>query len=203
MNKYFSKYLEAKESLCKMVGQFFNSYLSCSDANELKIKYNKEDLSFSNFVEVCFHEYESDGLLAWKYLNIKKDYITHKELWDLEDKIKYEEYKDSFDYHKEYLKICILLIDLTKKYYNISLSHKEINKNYTLYDEELDTIDDAVIVCNHLYESAGESIWDLFELSYPMVGISYFDKKRDCCVKELSENKRRKLVKNTRKQDVK
>ena len=61
----FDRYKESKKCLYKMVNQFLTSNLP----NDNK--------------EVCYHNFTGEGLLAWIYLGLKDDYITHEEIYDL------------------------------------------------------------------------------------------------------------------------
>jgi len=170
----FKKYMEAKKCLYKMVCQFYTSYIPI---NEIKSSEYEDD-----YVEMCFHQFNSDGILAWNYLNIDKNFITLEEMWDLEENLKYEK-PENIDYYDEYLKICILLIDMTTKYYSKKVDLEEVKDNIK-YDED-DVYDGKVNVCYHYCEGAGESVWNLLNIEDEIVGNSVFENKRKYFTNEL------------------
>ena len=181
MDEYFKKYLNAKYCLYKMVTQFLNTYISTNDAINLGLPYIESDTSM---VEVCFHDYQSDGILAWEYLQLPRDFMTHREIWELQDEIRDEEFDSSRDYKEEYLRIAVLLIDMTKNYYPYKISEEEAIKHNIPYDDTDEYLGE-VDCCDHLCEGAGESVWNLFDIDGSVVGQSVFDKKRDEIIKEL------------------
>lgn len=167
------KYLEAKKCLYKMIAQFYTV-----DDSQYKDQIKKEEqIDFhSQYIDVCFHQFKSDGLLAWKYLDLPKDFMTNEEIWDLESDIVLE--KEEKDYEKKYWEISILLIDMTTKYYGRKLTLEQVIANHIPFDEELDEYGGEVDVCYHLCESAGEHVWNLLEIEEDVVGVSVFEKKR-------------------------
>ena len=173
----FDRYKESKKCLYKMVNQFLTSNLP----NDNK--------------EVCYHNFTGEGLLAWSYLGLKDDYITHEEIYDLINNIKNEKEKENTDYRVKYLKNRILLIDLTKKYYKKEISVSEAIKNNVPFDKEKDVEDDQVNICFNYYEGAGETVWNLFDLDNAMVGESIFDNIRYYDCRELSGRNKAKIKK--------
>ena len=191
---YFEKYKEAKICLYSMISQFYNSNLSLEKAKELNYS-NSPMFSYRNYVEVCFHNFESNALLAWDYLNFNKDYYSHEEIWEKRQNVKYEEKKDSIDYEEKYLKMSILLIDMIKENYGYSVTLTEANELNIPFDDD-DELDNEVSACYHLFETAGEITWNFFEIEEPIVGKSIFDKKRELLTKKLLEKsniKKKKL----------
>lgn len=181
----FKKYMEAKKCLYKMVCQFYTSYIPI---NEIKSSEYEDD-----YVEMCFHQFNSDGILAWNYLNIDKNFITLEEMWDLEENLKYEK-PENIDYYDEYLKICILLIDMTTKYYSKKIDLDEAKDNIK-YDEDEDEYGGKVNVCYHYCESAGESVWNLLNIEDEIVGNSVFESKRKYFTNELLNKEEVKTLK--------
>lgn len=53
------------------------------------------------------------------------------------------------------------------------------------FNEDIDETDDKVRVCDHLFESAGESVFALFNIDSFCVGESIFNKKRSEVLREL------------------
>ena len=185
----FNKYLQAKLCLYKMVGQFLNTYITESFAKDNNIEVDNEHFKIKNCFEVCFHNYTSMGILAWNYLGLTKDYITYDELFDLEFTISNEEYNEENDYYVEYLKIAILLIDMVKKYYAISIPYEE-NKDRLSFDEDYDVVNNKIDACDHMFESAGECVWNLFDIEDVIVGESVFELKRNTlCIELLKRQK--------------
>lgn len=194
MEDYFNKYLMAKLSLYKMVSQFLNSYLSLDEVKKRQLEIDEEYFIYGNYQEVCFHNFKSEGVLAWKYLDLKKDYITHREIWDLEFNLKNTKLDPNIDYYEEYLKISILLIDMTKKYYEYTITLEDAQKNNIKYND-IDELYNQICVCYNYSESAGESVWNLFNIDNDMIGTSIFEKIRTECVSELIKNKEKEKVK--------
>ena len=198
MDNYFNKYLKSKLSLYKMVNQFLNCYITIEKANELNIKENNDYFIYDNFVEVCFHNYSSEGILAWKYLNIKNNFISHEEICDLIEKLYQEEFINNIDYYEIYLKICVLLIDMVELFYKRKISVKDANKYNIKYDDFYDEYNGEVEVCDHLFEGAGESVWCLLDIDNNMIGRNIFDEKRKYFVDELL-NKNNNIEKSLKK----
>lgn len=189
MDNYFKKYIESKLCLTKMINQIFVSYISLGDANKYNLDVSNSDIRFGSDLEVCSHHFSSDGMLAWNYLNIDKYYISQKELSDLKEKISNEEYDSNIDYYNEYLKIAILIIDLTLKNYSRKMSLEEALKNKIKFNPDLDELDRRVDVCYYLFESKEQNIWCLFGLEDSIIGRSVFENIRKELVKELLNNK--------------
>lgn len=197
---YFEKYKQAKFCLYGMIIQFLDIYLSIDDLEMYQIEYSKEDPKYDsyvigNYLEVCSHNFESEGLLAWDYLGIDKDFITHEELWNRKFNIKNEIIDDSIDYEKIYFKMSILIIDMVTKYYKYNMSLEEAKKNNINFDEEYDEIDNNVLACYHMHESAGESVWNLFDIDDPIVGESVFNNIRGEYSDKLLKKKYEKVKK--------
>ena len=188
MENYFNKYLKSKLCLYKMVSQFITTYISIEEAKQRQLDICNDTFRLDNYLEVCFHNFKSEGILAWKYLNLNKDYITHEEIWNLQLELKNTKFDSNVDYYEEYLKICILLIDMTKKYYGHTISLDDVLKDNIKYND-IDELN------NHYCEGAGESVWSLFDIDDAVIGESIFDKIRIKCVSELIENKEKILVK--------
>ena len=177
-DNYFNDYLEAKSCLYHMIGQFFDYYLPIKTADKYKIDYTEEDKDIGKTIKVIFHDFKEEGLLAWELLDIKEPILKYNELWELEKKLKEEQENKNINYCEKYLKMCILLIDMTTNYY---IKKYELNcaQNYEIeYDEELDIYDDVMFVCHHEFESAGEAVWRLFDIEHDIVGESIFLEKR-------------------------
>ena len=83
MNDYFQEYLHSKFCLYKMVMQFISTLMPIEEAKERNINIEDSGFIMFNKIDVCYHNYTSDGLLAWDYLNLDKDYVTHEEIWGL------------------------------------------------------------------------------------------------------------------------
>lgn len=195
---FFDKYKEAKFCLYSMVVQFLDAYISINDIEKYGINYSKDDFEYkidntSEYFNACFHNFESEGLLAWNYLEIDKPFITFDEIWDKRSKIAKENIKDDVNYYEMYLKISILLIDMVEKYYRASVSINDIKDDYIDYDKEEDVWDNQICACHHMFESAGENTWIFFDIEKPYVGMSVFDKKRDFFSSELLKMEEKKL----------
>ena len=190
MDNYFKKYLEAKKCLYDMVLQFFTTYLTFSEVKELEIEISKDDIYLDRYVEICSHKFKSDGLLAWNYLNIDKDYLTFNEMCELELDLKNEKYDPNINYYKEYLKISILLIDMTTKYYYKKITKEDAITNNIPFNEDVDEIGNDVEVCYHMCESAGENVWNLLEIDNNSIGCSVLNDKRDNYSKKLLKLKK-------------
>lgn len=194
MENYFNKYLESKLCLYKMVGQFITTHIPMDKFLNMNLEDENDYFKLGEYVEVCFHNFESDGMLAWKYLNIEKDYITHQEIWNLEYNLKYTKPDKDKNYYEQYLKICVLLVDMTIKYYGHTILLDDVLKNKIKYNE-IDEYNNHISVCDNYCESAGESVWNLFDIENTIVGQSVFIEKRKKYVSELLENKEKTLVK--------
>ena len=184
-NNYFEEYKKAKVCLYKMVGQFLDYYLPIEMADSMNIKYKKSDIKMGNSIKVLFHNYREEGIRAWDLLNIGKPIITRDELWKKEKEVKTEEENKNIDYYKEYLKTCILIIDMTTMYYSTKVDTNNAKKVDIKYNPFLDELDERVSVCNHYWECAGESVWKLLGVEDEIVGKSIFDNKRNMYSKKL------------------
>ena len=162
----YEKYIEAKKCLFNMVIQFFS----------VDILINELDSNLeSDYIELCSHQFSSDGLLAWKYLNLDKDFYILEEMWDLKNEL-------------------ILLIEMTTRYYSKKYSVEELEKYNIKYDED-DEYGGKVDMCRHNCESAGESVWNLFNIDKELVSRSVFDNIRIKYEKELLNNEEvKKLI---------
>ncbi len=181
----YEKYIEAKKCLFNMVIQFFS----------VDILINELDSNLeSDYIELCSHQFSSDGLLAWKYLNLDKDFYILEEMWDLKNELRHETMDNYKDYYTEYLKMSILLIEMTTRYYSKKYSVEELEKYNIKYDED-DEYGGKVDMCRHNCESAGESVWNLFNIDKELVSRSVFDNIRIKYEKELLNNEEvKKLI---------
>ena len=175
---YFEQYKEAKKCLFQMIGQFYDYYLPREVADEFNIIYDKKDVKEDNHVEVLFHNYQTDGLIAWQLLNIKNKFITHDDLWNKRSNIRYENRKD-IDYQDMYYRMSILLADMVIKYYGKTITIEDAKRLNIKYNDYYDEDDNSIKVCDHMYESAGEQTWKLFGIKNPIVGESMFYGIRD------------------------
>ena len=191
---YFDKYKEAKFCLYCMISQFFEYHLPIEEAEEFNIKYSKNIIKFDR-IDVCYHDFDSEGLMAWDYLGIEKPFITYDEIWDSRRKLRDEEKNDDIDYYQMYLKLSILLIDLVTKYYRISITYEDANNADIPFDLTMDEFDGMISACHHNYETAGENVWSYFEIVDPIVGRSVFDKKRDEYCDKILELERSRVKK--------
>ena len=184
---YFEKYANSKICLYLMIGQFFDAVLSKEETDELGIKYKYSD---NNKVDVCFHNYQADGLRAWDLLDIKKPYISYDEMWDKRLETAHEGKKKDVDYYTKYLNNAILLLDMTLDYYKHVISIEDANNMNVKYDSIVDEADGNILVCNHWFETAGEQVWNLFDIDYPVVARSVFENiRRDHMNKLLDVDK--------------
>lgn len=190
----FENYKSVKYCLYCMIGQFLTTGITLEEADKLNIKQG-ELFSYRDYVEVCYHDFTSEGLLLWNYLDFKEDYISHEEIWDKRLNLKYEKEDIKKDYHDMYLKMSILLADMVMKYYHYSITLNEARKMNIPFDEEDDELDGEISACFHIFESAGENAWEYFEIEEPIVGISVFEKKRNYYVEQLLEKKKVKKLK--------
>ena len=197
MNNGFKEYRLAKSCLYKMVLQFYTTSISLEEANNRNISVFYEDLGYNNSVEVCFHDFKSDGILAWNYLDLYKDYISKGEIWDKLAFMKYEHVSDSYDYRKDYLRICILLIDMVLDNCLYKTSLEEAIKENASFDKHDDVFNDEVYLFDRTFDDDLESVWALFGFDNKVVGRSSFENKREKYVNELlnKKDKIRKLIK--------
>ncbi len=179
----YEKYVEAKKCLFNMIIQFFSIDILI---NELESNIE------SDYICICSHQFSSDGLLAWKYLNLDRDYYTLDEIFDLKKEYNYID--NTVDYYTEYLKMSILLIEMTTRYYSKKYTVEELEKYNIKYDED-DEYGGKVDMCRHNCESAGESVWNLFNIDKELVSRSVFDNIRIKYEKELLNNEEvKKLI---------
>ena len=178
----YEKYVEAKKCLFNMIIQFFSIDILI---NELESNIE------SDYICICSHQFSSDGLLAWKYLNLDRDYYTLDEIFDLKKEYNYID--NTIDYYTEYLKMSILLIEMTTRYYSKKYSVEELEKYNIKYDED-DEYGGKVDMCRHNCESAGESVWNLFNIDKELVSRSVFDNIRIKYEKELLNNEEVKKI---------
>lgn len=197
MKKSFYDYLNSKQCLYGMIGQFYETRIPIEQAKELGI--NTDNIAFTYFgkTSVCSHNYTSEGLLAWDYLELEKAFIGYDELFDLRTKLKEEKINPNIDYYEKYLKNCILLLDMTKKYFSTTITREEAEKNKVSFDEEYDELDDQIDVCYHIFESAGERTWLFFGFENPLIAKSTIDDKRNEYAEKLfiyKNNKGKRLI---------
>ena len=201
MTNYFEEYKKAKRCLYKMVLQFYSSSLRTEIADKYGIKYKPSDIKYKECIDVCYHDFEDEGLIAWEYLGIDKPYIPMEEMWQKETELKYEEPKDKINYYEKYLRICILLIDMVTRKYDHTITIEEADEEKVPYDKMIDVYDNNVEICDHLFEGAGEATWSLFGIGIQknQIGKSIFYKKRDKYSEELLKieyKNIKRLVKN-------
>ena len=199
MDNYFEKYIEAKKCLYDMVLQFFTTYITFAEAKELDLEILKNDIYLDKYVEICSHNFKSDGLLAWNYLSIDKDYLTFNEMYELKLDLKNEQYDTNINYYKEYLKISILLIDIKTKYYYKKIPKEDAVNSNIQFNEDIDEIGNNVDVCYHMCESAGENVWNLLKIDDNVIGCSILNNKKDNYVKELLKIKKEEKVLSKKK----
>ena len=179
MEDYFNKYIDAKNCLLNMISQFYTVYISKENIyKENILEDDKYDID-ENFIEVCFHDFSSDGLLAWNYLNLNNNFIYYSELNDIKNNLRNEKKEDSKDYYLEYLKISILLIDMVKKFYSKKISINDLKKINVDINKENIEFDKEIVLCDNIGESAGESIWRLFEIDKNIVSENVFNTIRE------------------------
>ena len=194
MDNYFNKYKESKLCLYHLLMQVFDYYILKEKAKELNIEY-EEDNNFSSYVSTCFHNYNSDGLLAWELLELDNRIYSFNEIWDKEINLRKEQEKD-INYYEKYLRISILVLEITLNYYSREMDLAEVEKLNTKYND-IDEFEGKVEICDHRFESAGEKVWNFFDVEDPFVGksILYYiqrDLKEelfniDCKVKRIGE----------------
>ena len=160
-----------------LLNQIYTCYLDLDDY-AIKISENNH----------IFHNYDTLGIKAYELLELKEDIISTDELWDYRLNIKNEEYKDNIDYYKKYLEMIIVIIDMVKNYYHYDISIEEAKKIEIEYDD-IDELDGIVSACHHIFESAGEKVWNLLEFDKPYIAESSFDSIRRESVKELLNQK--------------
>ena len=182
----FEKYKKAKLALYKMVAQFYSEGLPLDIADGLEILYEKKDVKNNN-VEVLFHNYDSDGLLAWQYLELRNSIILIDDFYNKQYNLRYENRKN-IDYENIYLKISLLVANLTLKHYSKIISLEDANTFRIKYNSDFDLEDNSVEVCDHLFEGAGESAWELFEIKDHIIGKSI--------IEGIKNNYRNKLLIN-------
>ena len=193
----FENYIKSKMCLYKMVNQTMTTYITINDAKKYGINIENDYFNVGEYVDVCHHNFLGNGLLAWDYLGIKKNYISHEELWELEGKLLDEKKLDNEDYEEKFLKICVLLIDMTLCYYQSKLSKSAADKMGINYDDlDINEENNTVNVCSNLCESAGESVWNLLGIEKDIIGISFLYKKRyNFCDELLKKQKVKKIYK--------
>lgn len=185
MEDYFEKYKKSKISLCRMINQFLTCYISIDKAKKLNLNIDNEYFMINNYVEVCTHGNSLEGNKAWKFLGLNREYISHNEILELENKIYYDEQICDMDYHMMYLEICILLIDLVTKYYSKKLSIEDANRLNIDYKTNSDVIDGHILICDNLCESAGESVWSLLNINEDRVVLARFTEIKNHFIKSL------------------
>ena len=194
MRENFDKYLISKIVLSKMVAQFYSSYISVEEADELNINYSEGDIK-NNYVECVFNNLLPEGNYIWNILGIECDAITFDELWNKMDEIREEVIDKEIDYYKIYLNNALLIIDMIKKYYNHTISVNQAKK-YNLNYVDLDEFDDKVMTCFHEFEGAGESAWYLLGINKPIIARSEIDNIQNNIKKEIMKSNVKLLQKN-------
>ena len=189
---YFDKYKEAKKCLVQMVGQFYSYYLPKEIADELEIIYDKKDVKYNDKVELYFHEYKAEGLLAWQLLELKNKFVTFDDLCTKRSNIRNENRKDT-DYQELYLRMSILLSDMVMHYYSKKIPISEAKRLGIKYNDYYDEDENMIEVCDHLFEGAGESAWQLLELKNPIIGKSIVSGIRDFYKDNLIINEHEKI----------
>ena len=174
MKNYFNEYKKAKISLCRMVNQFLTCYMNIENAKKLNLNIDNEYFVINNYVEVCTHGNSFDGHKAWEILGLTREFISHEEIFNLENIIYYEKETSNIDYYAKYSNIVILLIDLVTKYYSKELSIEEANKIKLKYNANSDILNNHIVICDNLYESAGKSVWALLNIKEERVPITRF-----------------------------
>lgn len=194
MRENFDKYLMSKIVLSKMVAQFYSSYISVEEADELNIEYNEGDIK-NNYIECIFNNFLPEGNYIWNLLDIKKDVITFEEIWNKMDEIREEAFDKEKDYYKIYLNNALLIIDMVKTYYNHTISVNQAKK-YNLNYVDLDEFDDRVMTCFHEFEGAGESAWYLLGINKPIIARSEIDNIQNNIKKEIMKSNVKLLQKS-------
>ena len=184
---YFIEYKKAKLALLKLLCQFYDIRLNKEKTKKLNLNYNESDKPNDlDSIHFIYHYYDPEALYVWKKLEIKKDILPIHEVWDLMDKLKYEE-KKNIDYYRESLELKIICIYLTERNYKYSISEEEAIKNKIEYNE-MDEYNGKIEGCDHYFEGAGEAVWNLFGLEQSFIPLSKFNK-----IKDNLENKLLKL----------
>lgn len=170
MNKrdYFDDYKKAKLVLNKLICQFYDYSLKKDKANELGINYTEDDILNSyNEISCVFHRYTPEGIYAWYKLGIKEPIILLNDMWKLQ-RIKEKRLKN-IDYYNEYLELKLIDLYLVEKYYERSIPIDDAKKIGIDYYYCFDEYDGLIEGYDHLFESAGEEAWDLFDLKNSFV----------------------------------
>ena len=197
MEDFFDNYKKAKMSLCRMVGQFLTCYMCIDKAKELNLNTDNEYFVINNYVEVCTHGNSLEGNKAWKFLGLNREFVSHDDIWKLENDIYYENRIVDMDYSKLYSEIVILLIELVIKYYSRKLSIEDANRFKIDYNANSDVINGHIWICDNLCESAGESVWALLNIEKDYVPITKLNEIKNQFIESLesSHNKQRILKK--------
>lgn len=182
---YFEEYKKSKLALAHMALQVYGTSISIDKANDMKIKYKKQDIDFLNEIDVCFHNYNPIGERVWQVLKLENPIITYKELWNYLELFGNESKKENINYYKECLKIELLLIYLVLDYYSFTITREEADSRKLNYDDVFDIENNEVSVCYHYFEGAGEHVWRLFKLNEDIVPASQFESKKEELRKKL------------------
>lgn len=176
----FKNFKKAKLTLIKLVNQFYNISYNFDEAKELKIKYDERDIMNSlNYIQCVHHFYTPEGMYIWKTLGLKKPIYTMHEMWDLMKKSNNERENKEEDYYRKYLELCMINLTLIQNFYKYSISKEEAKKLKIQYDS-IDEYDGKIDCLNHLFESAGESAWNLFKFEDFLVPMSkVYDKSSE------------------------
>ena len=173
---YFIKYKKAKLALLKIVCQFYSIKLTKKEIEELNLNCNQCDKTDDfDCVDLIYHGYTPEGLYIWEKLGFKKPIYNLYEAWDLMDKIRYEK-EDNINYYRESLELELICINVVKRNYKYSIDIEDAKKNKIEYDEDIDEFNGKIEGCDHYFEGAGETVWNLFDLEDPFVPMSKFYK---------------------------
>lgn len=179
---YFEEYKHAKIVLNQLMCQFYSYDISKEEAENFNIKYTEDDIfnSLGN-VSCAFHKYNPEAMYIWDKLGITEPIVLMRKMWN--NRINFEIKDETKDYYKEYLELKIVALHIVCRYYKATMSKENADKYKIEYDPDYDLDDDVILGCNHLFESAGENAWDLFDFDESFIALSKFDK----LIEEISD----------------
>lgn len=174
---YFIEYKKAKFTLLKLVCQCYSVSYTKKEADDLKLNYNDRDKpnDLDRYDFVCCDNTKR-CLSIWEKLGFENQIYSFHEIWDYTDKLKTEE-KKNINYHRESLELKLLCLDTAKDYYKYSISIKDARKSRIKYDIT-DIHKNKINGCDHYFESAGESTWNLLGFRKNFIALSRFKIKR-------------------------
>ncbi len=173
---YFMEYKKSKYTLFKLVCQFYNVSYSSKKCNDLGLEYTDRDKPNDlDSIHFVYHSYTPEGLYIWKVLGLSKPIYSIHEIWDLMDRIK-DEKELNKDYERESYELKLLCLSEVKRFYKYEMSVEDAKKGNIEYDEDIDEFEGKIEGCDHIFEGAGESAWNLFGLEKNFEPMSKFYK---------------------------